>query len=105
LKILFDQGTPAPLRTWLDKHTVVTAYEKGWNTLSNGNLIRSAETEGFDLLVTTDKNLKYQQKLAGRKIAVVVLLSANWPKIHTRVLDVAAAIDGTPPGAYLEIPI
>ena len=105
MKILFDQGTPAPLRRWLDRHTVVTARENGWDTLSNGDLIRSAETEGFDLLVTTDKNLKYQQRLAGRKIAIVVLLSANWPKIQTMVLEVSAAIEGTPPGAYVEIPI
>ena len=67
------QGTPAPLRSWLGRHTVVTAYEKGRDTLSNGDLIQSVETEGFDLLVTTDKNLKYQQKLAGRKIAIIYL--------------------------------
>jgi len=105
LRILFDQGTPAPLRSWLHRHTVVTAYEKGWDALSNGDLIRSAESDGFDLLVTTDKNLKYQQNLAGRKIGIVVLLSTNWPKMQTRVLEVAAAIDGTRPGAYVEIPI
>jgi len=105
LRILFDQGTPAPLRNWLDGHTVVTAYEKGWDTLSNGELIRSAETEGFDLLVTTDKNLKYQQNLADRKIAIDVLLSTNWPRIQTMVVRVSAAIEGTPPGAYVEIPI
>ncbi len=83
---------------------MVTAYERGWGTLSNGDLIQSAEAAGFDLLVTTDKNLKYQQKLAGRKIAIVVLLSTNWPKIRTVVEEAAATIDSTQPGAYVEIP-
>jgi hypothetical protein len=105
LNILFDQGTPAPLRNWLGQHKVVTAYERGWDTLSNGDLIQSAENDGFELLVTTDKNLKYQQNLTGRRIAIAVLRSANWPKIQARILEVVAAIDAVQPGAYVEISI
>lgn len=83
MKILFDQGTPAPLRRALANHTVATAFEKGWSNLSNGNLLREAEAE-FDLLITTDKNLQYQQNLAGRRIAILVLPTTSWPDIQPR---------------------
>lgn len=71
MRILFDQGTPAPLRDHLPGHSVETAYEKGWSALRNGELLARAEAE-FDLLVTTDRNLRHQQNLAGRKIALLV---------------------------------
>lgn len=57
MRILFDQGTPAPLRKFLPRHDVVTAYEQGWSTLKNGDLIAAAETEGFEIFVTTDSNV------------------------------------------------
>lgn len=71
--ILFDNGTPAPLRRALTSHTVVEAIERGWDRLTNGELIAAAEAAGFDLLLTTDKNIRYQQNLTGRKIAFVVI--------------------------------
>ena len=77
MKILFDQGTPAPLRSVLVNLSVVTAYEKGWSTLKNGDLILAAESEGFEVFVTTDSKLKYQQNLQRRTIAIVVLLSTS----------------------------
>ena len=57
MRILFDQGTPVPLRQSLTAHEVSTAYELGWSKVSNGDLIRLAEQEGFELLITTDTNL------------------------------------------------
>ncbi len=63
MKLLFDQGTPAPLRNHLLNHTVETAYEKGWSNLKNGDLLNRAEAEGFAALLTTDQNLHYQQNL------------------------------------------
>jgi predicted nuclease of predicted toxin-antitoxin system len=75
VKILFDQGVPVPLRKHLANHQVATAYERGWGAIKNGDLIAMAEREGFDLLLTTDQNLKYQQDLTHRKIAIAVLLS------------------------------
>jgi hypothetical protein len=72
VRILFDQGTPAPLRKWLTNHDVKTASEQGWSDLDNGDLLQAAESQ-FDLLVTTDKNLRYQQNLKGRRIAMLVL--------------------------------
>jgi hypothetical protein len=77
MQILFDQATPVPLRRHLHGHTVRTAAQQGWATLKNGDLLVAAEAAGFDLLLTTDKNIRYQQNLAGRKIAIVVLAGSN----------------------------
>ena len=103
MKLLFDQGTPVPLRNHLSNHTVETAYERGWSTISNGDLLTRAEAEGFDALITTDQNLRYQQNLTGRKISVVVLLTANWPRIKTHITRVVQAMDNLLPGSYEEI--
>ena len=73
MRILFDQGTPAPLRHALAGHSVETAYERGWSNPSNGALLNAAEDASFDLFVTTDQNLRYQQDLAGRRLAILVL--------------------------------
>jgi hypothetical protein len=105
VRILFDQGTPAPLRYDLPGHTIDTAYERGWSRLKNGELIEAAEIEGFDLFVTTDKNLKYQQNLANRIIAIVVLQSTSWPRIRHSLAQVQAAVSNSSPGSYCEVNI
>ena|ERR1039458_981452 len=79
MRILFDNGTPALLRDALKGHIVVEAMERGWDRLVNGELIAVAEAEGFDLLLTTDKNIRYQQNLNDRKIAFVVIGNQQWP--------------------------
>ena len=71
--ILFDHSTPAPLSSYLTGHTVVEARDKGWDKLSNGDLLAEAERAGFDILLTADTNIAYQQNLKGRKIALVVI--------------------------------
>jgi predicted nuclease of predicted toxin-antitoxin system len=91
MKLLFDQGTPLPLRDHLIGHIVETAYEKGWSNLNNGDLLTSAQAQGFDALITTDQNLRYQQNLMKWKIGVVVLLTTNWPRISNYVDIVVAA--------------
>lgn len=101
--LLFDQGTPLPLRTHLADHTVVSAFEKGWGELENGELLTVAEAEGFDAIITTDQNLRYQQNLAGRRIAVVVLLTTNWPRIERNISIVLDAINNVAVGTYLEV--
>lgn len=93
------------MRAFLTGHMVATAYEKGWAELTNGRLLRAAENEGFDCLVTTDQNSRYQQKLEGRRIAVVVLLSTSWPKMQPRAATIAGLVLGVGSGEYLEIPI
>lgn len=105
MKILFDQGTPAPLRRLLHGHAVTTAYECGWASFSNGDLLDAAEQAGFDVLVTTDQNLRHQQNLTGRRLAIVVIRSTSWPRIRTRVADIQAVLDTMTPGAYHEIAI
>ncbi len=105
MKVLFDQGTPVPLRRYLRSHEVTTAYELGWSTLQNGSLISQAEAAGFDVLVTTDKNWKYQQNLSERSLAIVVLLSTSWPKIQAKVSEVVVGVDGATKGSYTEVPL
>jgi hypothetical protein len=98
--ILFDQGTPSPLRQFLPEHTVKTANQQGWSTLSNGDLLREAEQRGFDVLLTTDKNLAYQQNLKSRKIAIVVLGAGRWRLIQAHMPLIAAAVRAAVPGSY-----
>ena len=105
MKVLFDQGTPAPLRRALVGHSVETAYERGWSSLQNGELIAAAETAQFEVLITTDKNLKYRQNLATRTLSIVVLLTTSWPRIQNSLPAVLAAVDGSVPGGYTEVPI
>jgi hypothetical protein len=81
VRILLDQGTPAPLRTILVGHQVSTAYELGWAALSNGELLASAEDD-FDVLVTTDRNLRHQQNLTGRRLSILVLPTTSWPRLR-----------------------
>lgn len=92
MQILFDQGTPVPLRRSLAAHEVATAGQRGWAQLSNGDLLAAAEADAFDLLVTTDQNLRYQQNLAARRIAILVLTVANWPAIEPHAACIAAVI-------------
>lgn len=105
MRVLFDQGTPVPLRHALAGHSVSTAYELGWATLTNGALLRSAEEQGFEVLVTTDTNLRYQQNLAARRIAVVVLSTTSWPRIRAAAERVASAVDAASIGSYVEVPV
>jgi hypothetical protein len=89
----------------LTQHEVVTAHERGWSQLKNGALLDSAEKEGFAVLVTTDANLKYQQNLTSRKLAIVVLTTTSWPRIQRVAEAVVAAVDGARAGSYVEVEI
>jgi hypothetical protein len=102
MRILFDQGTPAPLRRSLADHSVSTAYEMGWSSLANGDLLSAAEPR-FDLLVTTDQNLRYQQDLSGRRLAILVLPTTSWPDIQEHLAEIAAAVAAAQPGSYREL--
>lgn len=105
MRVLFDQGTPAPLRHLLPGHGISTAYELGWSTLKNGALLAAAEAQGFEVLVTTDTQLKYQQNLAARSIAIVVLGTTSWPRIKAAAELVAVAVHDATRGAYVEVAI
>jgi hypothetical protein len=103
--VLFDHGTPAPIRPFLEGHSVKRTQDMGWDRLTNGELLDAAEESGFDLLLTTDKNIRYQQRLAGRKIAIVVLGNAQWPVLRLHVQRVVAAVSAATPGSYSEVDI
>ena len=105
MRVLFDQGTPVPLRALLARHDVSTVYELGWSQLKNGDLLRQAEDAGYEVLVTTDQNLRYQQKLPGRKLAIAILKTTSWPRIEAHGPHVVASIDGLQTGDCVEIEV
>lgn len=103
--VLLDQGTPAPLRTHLNAHQVSTAFERGWNTLKNGDLLNAAESANIDVLVTTDQSMPQQQNIQGRSIAVVILDSTSWPRIQGRIKEITDAITAAQPGQFSVVSI
>jgi hypothetical protein len=103
MRILFDQGTPVPLRQALTGHVVETAFDRGWSELQNGELLESAEAAGFEIFVTTDQRLRYQQDLSLRKIAILVLTTTSWPRIQPHAKSVVAAIEDLKSGGYREL--
>ena len=105
MKILFDQGTPAPLRDLLPNHDVSTAYELGWSTLKNGELLSAAESNGFEVFITTDTNLHYQQNLIQRKIAIVVLSTTSWPRIKPNTFKIITAVNQSSSNSFTEVNI
>jgi hypothetical protein len=102
MKILFDHGTPVPLRRALRGHSVSTAYEMGWTELDNGALLTAAGRD-FDAFVTTDQNLRYQQNLSRIRLAILVLPTTSWPKIRAHVEQIAAAVNALRPGDVTEL--
>jgi len=104
MRILFDQGTPLPLKEHLPTHLVSTTFELGWSNLKNGELLLVAESS-FDLFITTDQQIRYQQNLAGRQLAILVLLSTSWPKIGTHISQISEAIEKIRPGEYVELSV
>ena len=106
MKIILDENVPQNLRLLIEGgHTVVTAWFQGWSGLKNGALLDAAEQAGFDLFVTADRELSYQQNLTGRKMALVVLSTNNWSFIKAHVGQIMAAIDAAKPGSYTEVEI
>lgn len=102
---IFDQGTPVPLRNCPADHQVDTVFELGWSRLENGDLLTAAENSDYQILITTDQNLRYQQNLQNRRISVIILLSTSWPRIRKQTEKIISVLDGMTIGDYLEIPI
>ncbi len=105
MRILFDHGTPSGIRAALYAHEVTEAIERGWDRISNGELLRLAEDAGFDLLLTTDKKIRYQQNLKSRRIALVVLGNSTWRIVRLYLDRIVAAVDASTPGSYVEVEI
>ena len=105
MKILFDNSTPKPIARSLIGHEVAFARQIGWHELKNGELIQRAEQAGYELLLTTDKNMLYQQNLSGRTIAIVVLGNQQWPDVRLHLERIAIAVNAVTPGSYTEVNI
>jgi hypothetical protein len=106
MRVLFDQGTPVAIRHSLAGHIVKTAREQGWSTLLNGELLQAAEEAGFDVLLTTDTNLPFQQNIDRRKLAIVILSRNRWSLVRRMLRQITDAIERAKPGtcAVVEIP-
>jgi len=100
VKVLFDHNVPWGLRKTLIAHHVFLDDEMGWAEISNGSLLRLAEEQGFELMVTCDQNLSYQQNLKDRKLAIVVLDTNNWKILKRNLLLIEGAIDQAAPGSF-----
>ena len=103
MKVLFDQGTPAPLQNLHPKHSVDMLAEKGWSNKDNSELLDLAEIEGYEVLVTTDQNLHHQQYVEGRQLGVVVLPATAWAEIRLRASEIGQAIAAARPGEIVEV--
>ena len=105
MKILFDNCTPNPIARSLSGHEVTFARQIGWHELKNGELIQRAEDAGFELILSTDRNIRYQQNLAGRKIAILVFGQQNWNLLRPHIQFVVDAVNAAIPGGYAEVDI
>jgi hypothetical protein len=107
MRILFDKSVPYPLRRYLSPHAVQFAEDLGWDLISNGKLLSAAEAEGFDLMVTADQNISYQQNLSRRKIGLVVLGSNQWQFVRNHLPEIVAAVNEASVGTYafIEVPL
>ena len=102
MKVLLDACVPRPLRRFLPDHSIHTAQEMGWGQLKNGALLQEAEIQ-FEAFITTDQNLKYQHKLVGRRLAILVLPTNDWATIRTRVQEIAARVATLKQGDFVEL--
>ncbi len=105
MRVLFDNGTPRGVAAALSDHIVEEARSRGWDMLRNGELLDAADADGFDVFVTTDRNIRYQQSLADRRIAIVVLGRGRWRLIKSKLREIADAISTAMPGSLTEVDI
>src|SRR5947208_1220021 len=105
MRILFDHGVPSGIAASLSGHEVTEAIERKWDRISNGELLTVAEAAGFDLLLTTDKRIRYQQNLMSRKIAIVVLGNSTWRVVRLYLDRIALVVNAATPGSYTEVDI
>ena len=103
MRVVLDQGTPAPLRRLLPGHDVATAFELGWATLTNGEFLAAAEDAGFEAVITTDKNLRHQQSVRGRSLGVLVLPTTKWPVVREQATRIQSALTELQPGEITDV--
>ncbi len=103
MRILLDHNVPRPLRRYLVDHTVDTAIERGWEELRNGDLLQIAERDGYQVIITGDQNLRYQQNIDRRSLGILVLTSNRWPRIQTKTEEIRRVLEEISPGELREV--
>ena len=103
MRVLLDENLPHKLRAHLSEHETVTVSYLGWGGLKNGELLAKAEESGIDVLVTGDRAMEYQQRVEGKKIAVVALSANNWPIIRDHVDAIVTAVGAAVPGTMTRV--
>lgn len=96
---------PRGLARFLNSHVVEEARSRGWEELANGDLIEAAERAGFDVIVTADKNIRYQQNLRTRRISLIVLGNSQWPMVRLAASRIAHAVNAARPGSYASVDV
>ena len=102
MRILLDQNAPRALRRLLAGHEVRTAREMGWDAITNGALLGVAAPR-FDLLITADQKIRYEQNLTRQTLAILVLPTNRWPEVRLHIDELAAAVSSMKPGEYREL--
>jgi hypothetical protein len=105
VRILLDHNLPRRLRRLLPGHYIRTAQEMSWEEFTNGRLLTAGEEAGFDVLITGDKNLSYQQNLTGRRIALIVLGANSWKILRDHQDVIQAAVDSCSVGSFQRVPL
>jgi predicted nuclease of predicted toxin-antitoxin system len=103
MRILFDQNIPRNLRQFLARHEVQTAARMGWGRVENGELLARAEEAGFDVFLTGDQNLSYQQNLHAKRIGIVELTKNNWPSVQPHITEIVQAVETCGVGGYQRV--
>lgn len=101
MKVLLDECVPVQVRNALVGHDVSTAQKMGWSGISNGDLIQRAEQERFVLFIVADKNLRYQQNLTGRKLAILELWTNHRPTLEKHLDRIKIAAERIAAGEYV----
>lgn len=104
-RLLLDANMPRGVRAAPAAYQVETTHQRGWAALTNGDLLSAAEADGFEAMITADRNIRYQQNLAGRRIALIELSTSHWETIRDNIADLLAAIESATPGSYVTIPL
>ncbi len=101
MKILLDECVPAQVRNAFTGHEVTTVQLQGWTGFKNGVLLTAAENAGFDIFILADKNLRYQQNLTGRKLAILELWTNHRPTLEKHFPEIRTAAESVQQGVYL----
>jgi len=106
MRILLDECVPLQVCNALSGHEVSTAQKMGWGGKSNGDLLNTAEKSNFEVFIVADKNLRYQQNLSGRKIAILELWTNHRPTLEKSFDHIQKAVEKLKSGDYsvLEAP-